>query len=304
MSAKTTINPWTYIMVLFSMIFWGLSFVWSTIVFKYYNPITTIFLRLTASSIILFLFLKLSGRLEKIQKQDIRLILLAAFFNPFLYFLGENFGLKNSTPTISSVMIAIIPVFTPIAAYFTVKENVSWANIAGIFVSFTGIGIMLINPDLSLNASLAGVSLLLAAVTSAIIYTVFLKKLIVLYTPLTIIAYQNAIGAVLFLPLFLIFDLSHFITVKPNAELITSLLQLALFASSLAYIFYAYGVRHIGMIRTNVFSNLIPVFTAIFSAIFISETFSITKIIGMAVVILGVMVTQVKWRTGEGRMVW
>jgi drug/metabolite transporter (DMT)-like permease len=170
-------------------------------------------------------------------------------------------------------------------------------NIGGIIISFIGIGIMLINPDLSLNATPAGVLLLMGAVISAIIYTVLLKKLIIKYSPLTIITYQNTLGVFFFLPLFLVFDFSHFLSVKPNAELVTSLLQLAVFASSMAFIFFATGVKHLGMIRTNVFSNLIPVFTAIFSAIFISEIFTSTKIAGMAIVILGVMVTQVRRKT-------
>jgi drug/metabolite transporter (DMT)-like permease len=55
-------------------------------------------------------------------------------------------------------------------------------------------------------------------------------------------------------------------------------------------------VKEIGISRANVFTNLIPVFTAIFSAIFISEIFTITKITGMAIVIAGVMVAQVRWR--------
>jgi drug/metabolite transporter (DMT)-like permease len=285
-----------YPIILLSMIFWGMSFVWSTIVFRYYNPITTIFLRLILSSAILFIFIKLSGKLQKIRKEDFRLLFVSALFNPFFYFLGENFGLKLSSPTISAVIIATIPVFTPIAAHFFSSEKVTWINIAGILFSFMGIAVMLVNPDLSLNASPGGVAFLLGAVASAIIYSVFLKRLIVRYSPLNIIAYQNVIGVVLFLPLFLIFELQHFLTVRPNVELIASLLQLSIFASSLAFIFFAMGVQKIGMVRTNVFSNLIPIFTAIFSAIFISENFSTNKIIGMGIVILGVILTQVNWR--------
>jgi len=282
----------TYIVILISMIFWGMSFVWSSIVFEYYNPITTIFLRLLVSTIILFTFIKISGKFEHIRKVDRKLLMMSAFFNPFLYFLGENFGLKYSSPTISSVIIATIPVFTPIAAYFASNEKITISNIVGILFSFIGIGIMLVNPDLTLNASPHGALLLLFAVASAITYTVFLKRLIVRYSPLSIIAYQNAIGTIYFLPLFLLFDFGHFLSVRPDVKLISSLLQLSVFASSLAYIFFAMGVKAIGMVRTNVFSNLIPVFTAIFSVIFISENFTATKILGMATVITGVIVTQ------------
>ena len=294
MDKKILLHFGIYPIVILSMVFWGMSFVWTSIVFKYYHPITTIFLRLIISSLLLTAFIFITGKAEKIKKEDRGLLFLSALFNPFFYFLGENFGLKNSTPTISAVIIATIPVFTPIVAFFTLREKLSWLNIAGIVISFFGIGIMLVNPDLSMNASPAGVVLLLGAVASAITYSVFLKKLTHKYSALTIITYQNTIGVLYFLPLFFIFDFKHFMTVRPNPELVSSLVQLAFFASSLAFIFYTMTIKEIGVSRANVFSNLIPVFTAIFSAIFISEIFSITKIAGMAIVIAGVMVAQMK----------
>ena len=294
MDRKTFKNLGIYPIAILSMIFWGMSFVWTSIVFKYYQPITTIFLRLVLSSAILTVFIAITGKMERLKKEDRGLLLLSALFNPFLYFLGENFGLKNSSPTISAVVIATIPVFTPLVAYYSLKERLSYFNIEGIIVSFLGIGVMLINPDMSLNASPAGIALLLGAVASAVTYSVFLKRLAHKYSALTIITYQNILGVLFFLPLFLIFDFSHFITIRPNTEVISSLLQLSIFASSLAFIFFTMTVKEIGVSRANVFSNLIPVFTAIFSAIFISEIFTSTKIAGMAIVISGVMVTQMK----------
>ena len=66
-----------YAIVLFSMLFWGMSFVWSSIVFRYYNPITTIFLRLLISTLILFAYIKLSGKFEMIRKEDRKLLLVS-----------------------------------------------------------------------------------------------------------------------------------------------------------------------------------------------------------------------------------
>jgi drug/metabolite transporter (DMT)-like permease len=276
------------------MIFWGMSYVWSTIVFKYYHPITTIFFRLIISSVILVLYIIIAGKAEKIRKEDRLLLVISALFNPFLYFIGENFGLKFSTPTISSVIISTIPVFISMAGYFFLKEKLSWLNIAGITISCLGVGIMLINPDLSFNSTLKGVLFLSGAVISAVIYTIFLKRLAHKYSALTIITYQNMIGVIYFLPLFIFMDFKDFITVRPNFELISSLLQLSLFASSFAFIFYTMTVKEIGVSRASVFTNLIPVVTAIFSAIFISEKFTATKIAGMAIVIIGVMIAQWK----------
>jgi drug/metabolite transporter (DMT)-like permease len=284
-----------YPVLVLSMLFWGLSFVWTSVVFRYYQPITTIFIRLVLSSTLLFGYMILSGRFEKIRRKDIPVFLFTSFVNPFLYFLGESYGLKNTSPTISAVVIATIPVFMPLVAWFTLRERLSGLNLAGIFISFAGIAIMLVNPDLSLNASPYGVLLLLGAVAAAITYSVFLKRLTSGYSALAIITWQNLAGALFFLPLFLIFEFDHFRSVKPNAELVTSILQLTFFASTLAYIFYTQAVKVIGVSRSSVFSNLIPVFTAVFSAIFISEIFPLTKIAGMAIVIGGVLLSQIKF---------
>ncbi|MCX6235744.1 MAG: DMT family transporter [Bacteroidetes bacterium] len=285
-------KTYIYVLIFFSMLFWGCSFIWSKIVFNYYNPITTIFLRLVLSTIILYTGLKIFNRTEKIYMEDIRLFLLSALFNPFIYFLGENYGLKFSTPSICAVVIATIPLFTTLMARFMLKEKLPFINILGILLSFSGIVLMLVNKDLSLNASPLGIVFLLVAVMAAASYSILLKKLTYKYSAFTIILIQNFIGILYFLPFFLIFELRNFLTVKPNAELISSLLMLAIFASSLAFVFFAIAVREIGVSRTNVFSNTIPVFTAIFSYFILSEYFSFNKIAGMIIVVAGVMLTQ------------
>lgn len=275
------------------MLFWGLSFVWTAIVLKYYEPFTILFLRLTFSSVLLFLFLWLSSRFQRIAPADYRLFLLSSLFNPFLYFIGETFGIKYTSSTISAVIIATIPVFTPIAAIYALKEKLSALNFAGLIVSFTGILIMLVEKDLNLAASPLGIFLLLFAVASAIAYSVYLKKLTQKYSAITIIAVQNLLGAVYFLPLFLIFGFSSFISVEITAELAGSLVALIIFASSMAFILFTISTREIGISRTNVFSNTIPVFTAIFSFWFLSEEFDAKKIAGIAIVVLGVFLSQI-----------
>jgi drug/metabolite transporter (DMT)-like permease len=174
------------------------------------------------------------------------------------------------------------------------KERLPVINIIGILFSFTGIIIMLVDKEISFSTSIAGAGLLLFAVFSAVIYSIFIKKLALKYNAFTIIAVQNLIGAIYFLPLFLIFGFKGFISIKPNFELISSLFQLALFASTLAFVFFTISVREIGVSRTSVFGNIIPVFTAIFSFLILSEEFDTTKIIGMVIVVFGVFLTQIK----------
>lgn len=283
-----------YVSALLAMLFWGLSFIWTSVVLEYYSPITTIFLRLVISATFLHMLLGPSGKLQMIRRKHLPLLLLSTIFNPFLYFIGENYGLMLTTPSITAIIIATIPLFTPVAAWFIIRERLSLFNFIGIAVSFVGILIMLINPGLSFNIHSGGILFLLMAVFSAVIYSVLLKKLTNYYKPASIIAWQNLIGVFLFLPLFLGWEFREFREVIPDNRLVISLLSLAIFASSLAFILFTYTIKHLGASRANVYSNLIPVITAITSYYVLDELFSLGKVLGMIIVIAGVIVTQIK----------
>lgn len=281
-----------YLLAVLSMLFWGLSFVWFKIVVQWYEPITIIFLRLIISGALMLTFMLIFKQRQSIKREHLKYFLLLAFAQPFCYFLGESFGLKQVSSTIASVIIATIPLFSPFAAYYMVREKVTLPVVVGIAFSFLGIILMLFNPDLSLNAAPVGVLLLFVAVFAAVAYSVIIRKISHEYNPVTIITYQNLIGALYFLPLFLIFDFKHFITVKPTRELVTAMLQLAVFASTLAYVFYIIAIKGIGMIKANIFTNLIPVFTGLFSFFLLDEKFTAVKIIGMILVMTGVVISE------------
>ncbi len=276
------------------MLFWGLSFIWSKIAMEVYEPISIIFLRLIISTLFIFGFLWLSKRFQPIKKKDYGLIFLSALFNPFLYFLGENFGLKYSTATVTSVIIATIPIFTSIMAAIFLKERLKGINILGLAISFIGVLMIIIEKDFSFDANPIGIAFLLGAVMVAVSYSIILKKLTTMYSPFTIVGFQNMIGVFLFLPLFIIFDLKSFIQIRPDTNVIFALLALSILASSLAFIFFTISAREIGVAKTELFSNLIPVFTAIFAFLFLNEQFNFVKITGIAIVIGGLILSQIR----------
>jgi drug/metabolite transporter (DMT)-like permease len=274
------------------MLFWGLSFIWSSVLLQYYQPVTIIFIRLIISSAFLFAIIHFFWSDERIERKDYKLILLSALFNPFLYFLGENYGLKYSTPTISAVIIATIPVFSPLIAYLSFREKLTPVNFVGIAVSFGGVILMLITGNLTLAADIRGVLFLFGAVFAALLYSVTLRKLTAKYSALVLIAWQNLIGIFLFLPFFLLFEAKSITEVTITGEIIISMMLLAILASSVSFVFFAHSVKLLGISKTNIFSNLIPVFTAIFSYFLLSEEFTIQKIAGILLVIGGVYLSE------------
>jgi len=276
------------------MVFWSFSYVWTNIALRSFTVITLLESRLLVATVVMFLFGIFTRQLQLPRREDIKWFLLLAFFEPFLYFIGETYGLKRISPTIASVMIATIPLFAPFSAYFILKEKISKANIAGIIVSFAGIvSIVTVGSDKATATDTAGVLLIALAVASAIFYATVLKKLSAHYNGITLVTYQNIIGFFYFLPLFLGIEAPPLHEIVWRTDSVVCMLLLALFASFIAFVLFAEAVRRIGVARSNVFCNLLPVLTAIFSALILHEVLPAQQIIGMVVVIAGLFVSQI-----------
>lgn len=274
------------------MLFWSLSFVGYKIAYEYFEPMALIFFRMVISATFLSIVIRLSGASQKVDRKDYGQFMLMAIFEPLLYFLGESYGMKLVTPTTGAVIVSLIPLLTPVAAWLIFRDKISWIKVAGIAVSFTGVLLVLLGKDLSLAASPTGVALMMVAVLSAVSYSLIIARLAAKYQPLTIVRIQSFLGALLFLPIFLLTDLKATLDMQLTWEPVLPLLFLGIFPSSLSFIFFTAAIREIGITRANVFTNFIPVFTALFSFLLWGETFTGTKLLGIPVVLSGLMLAQ------------
>jgi drug/metabolite transporter (DMT)-like permease len=286
----------TYGAVVLAMIFWSFSFIWFKIANKTFPPITIVFIRLLFSVILMTVFLVVTKNYMKIRKGDWKLFLMLAVFEPFFYFLGESFGLTYVSATVCSVLISTIPVFATIGAWLIFKEKLKAINYAGIIISFVGVLVFILNSDGSISFNIKGLGLLLLAVFSAVGYNLTLSRLVGSYSPVYIVNVQNLIGAILFLPLFLIFDFRNFVSTPITFDMFKPIIELSIFASCGAFILFAWSVKNMGITKANVFSNCIPVFTALFSFILMGEKLTVQNIAGMIIVIAGLFMSQMNGR--------
>jgi drug/metabolite transporter (DMT)-like permease len=286
----------TYGAVILAMIFWSFSFIWFKIANKTFHPITIVFIRLSFSVILMTVFLIVTKNYMKIKKGDGKLFLMLAMFEPFFYFLGESFGLTYVSATVCSVLISTIPVFATIGAWLIFKEKLKAINYAGIIISFIGVLVFIFKTDGSISFDSKGLGLLFLAVISAVGYNLTLSRLVEAYSPVYIVNVQNLIGAVLFLPLFLILDYKSFISTPFTFNMFKPIIELSIFASCGAFILFAWSVRNMGIIKANVFSNCIPLFTALFSFVIMGDKLTFQSILGMAIVIAGLFMSQLNIR--------
>ena len=159
--------------------------------------------------------------------------------------------------------------------------------------------VMLVTRNLELAAKPIGILFLCGSVLVAVGYSVALIKLTKLYKPLTITWVQNIVGMIYFIPIVLImerFQPSNFANVN---SYIVPLVCLGVCCSAIAYALWAFCFSKLGASKANVYSNLIPVFTAVFSFFIIHESLTPNKIIGIVLVVVGLILSQQKRKTTD-----
>jgi len=282
-----------YAQIILANLFWGFSFVWTDIALKaHIAPITLVSMRMVIATVLLGAWAKYTGNLQKVQFKHLKYFLGLALCEPFLYFLCETYGQTMVSPTVTSVIVATIPLFTPIVGVVILKEQISLSIVIGIVVSMLGVLAVVFSGGKEISGQMIGAVLVFGAVITALGYAVFVKYLIHRYNATTLVFYQNFIGLIYFIPCFFVIDFPHLGEMRFTFNAMASIVQLSVFASVIAFIFYSRSVKVLGVTKAGVFCYMIPVLTALFAFFMVGERLSIIQWFGMAIVILGLFVSQ------------
>jgi drug/metabolite transporter (DMT)-like permease len=280
--------------ILLAILFWGMSFVWvGQLLGLGFPSFSLLTARLTISAVLLSLVSFGFGKLQRPELADLKWILLMALFEPFLYFIGETKGIQLTTPTTASVIVSTIPLFAMLLGFLVYKERVSKLNVFGAVMAVAGVLLSVLDEEMSIKVNPFGVLMLFCAVLSTIGYSLVVKKLSSKYNVFTIVVFQNVLGALLFLP-FTFPEHEALCRFAFSFENLYPLILLALLPSTLSFIFYVNCIHHIGVVRANMFSTLMPVVTLLFSSMLGHELLTGRNVTGVLVVIAGLLLTQVK----------
>jgi drug/metabolite transporter (DMT)-like permease len=254
-----------YISSAFAIILWGMSYIWTDKLLELGIPVFYfVFVRILIAGVVLFLLNAAYGRIKRIQRQDLKKFMLLALFEPFIYFVCETYGVELTSPTISAMIIATIPIFSIAAGRIFFKERITGINIAGVVLSLIGIIMVIMKGDIAGKDMVWGIILLLIAVIAEVGHASITKSLSGNYSSQIIVMYQFLIGSVYLLPLFLWKGLNEF-----NEEVYFSgdvwypIICLAFLCSSLAFSLWVSTIKNLGVAKSSIFSALIPVVTAL-----------------------------------------
>ena len=290
-----------YTVSLFAIILWGISYIWTNQLIALDIPVTYfVFVRILLAGFVLFLLNAASGRIAKIKRKDLPKFLLLAFFEPFIYFICESYGVKETgSPTLSAMIIATIPIFSIGAGMLFFKERVNAVNVAGILLCLGGIVLVVMSKGALGRHFIFGVVLLLIAVLSEVGHASVTKSLSGNYTSQVIVMYQFLIGSVYLLPLFIFKGLDGFSARYLAAEVWYPLICLAVLCSSLAFSLWVSTIKSLGVAKSSIFSALIPVVAAIVAWILGHESLNLRQFIGITISAVGVVLSQYTKKSDE-----
>ncbi len=278
--------------IIITVLFWGYSFVSTKIVLNELPPITIAFFRQVIAAVILVIFLLIKKLFVRMPVKDVLLLAASSFFGIVLYFLFENMGLKYTTASNGSIIVAAVPIFTLVTESLFYKFKITSRVITCVVVSVIGVFLVIFEKGLNFSSGTTkGNLLMIGAMVVWVIYTIICKSFAGKYKGIVITAYQMIAASILFIP-FIIPEIDKWHGISAYSA--GNLLYLAIFCSALAYYLYNFSVKTLGATVSSMFLNLIPVVSIIGGVMVLNESVSLIQLGGMVLIMLSLIFVRGK----------
>ncbi len=284
-----------HLALVFTVLFWGMSFVSTKMVLNTgFPPVTIALIRFSIAGCILFPLQKLLAPSDKFKPRTVVYMMLGGLTGVTLYFFCENNGIMRTTASNAALIIATIPVFTLIAERLFFNHKIRFYQAGAILLSIVGV-YFLINPDgmaVSDTGSLHGNLFMLGACLSWVCYIIISKKLHVHYSGLAMSTYHSLFGALFLIPLAL---LERNAWARIDMFMWMHILYLSIICSAAAYFLYLFALSRLEPTVVSSYINLIPVTGAIGGVSMLGDRLLPVQILGACTVIIGVVFVNLRF---------
>lgn len=131
--------PTIYLKLVFTMIFWGGTFVSGRMLAGHASPFVADFLRFaSAAAVLLIVLYRRNGRLPTVPRRFFLPILCLSLTGVFSYNVLFFMGLQSIPASRASVIIANNPVFIAVFACLFFRERLGWIKSMGVPISVMG----------------------------------------------------------------------------------------------------------------------------------------------------------------------
>ncbi|MCP4704435.1 MAG: DMT family transporter [candidate division Zixibacteria bacterium] len=280
------------ILLLLSVIFWGLSFIGTKMALEYLTPSEIISVRFLLGLSVLLFVKKVRKAKFNFKRSDLLIIISVSLLFGFHVTL-QAFGLIHTSATNTAWLIATVPVFIAIGSRIVLKENLNKRKIIGILIATLGVMLLISKGHLdNLNwLQSVGDWIILFTCVTWTVYTIIIKKLTKSYNPLSVMVAILLIPAICLIIYTLITTpISKFVTL-PN-HIVFILMGLGVICAGLAQWVWLEGVNRKGAIKAGVYIYFEPVVTTLAAIPILGERLNVAGFIGAGLILTGVYLVE------------
>ena len=281
------INLGKLLLLIFTIITWGYSWVLMKQALEYMGPFTFVALRNSIGAIFLIplLIRKNSFNLSGIKNSNyflVGILQTTAMFALIIY------GMKFVTAGKTSVVLYTMPIWTTFLIYFYFKEKLSTSKWLGVLSGFIGILFILGWDVISKQNKIIifGEILILLAAISWSIANLIIKKRLYFHSPSIVNGYQLLIGAIFLVVLAVITE--GFFLVNWTYSSIYIILFTGIIASAVNFSIWFYLINELDINTTTYSSLLVPVFGLLFDYLILGTNLDIGLIAGGIFILFGI----------------
>lgn len=280
-----------------TILIWGTTFISTKVLLGVFTPIEILMIRFLIGY--LALWCVRPRRLEVKDKKQEWYFAAAGLCGITLYYLLENIALTYTLASNVGVIISIAPFFTAIFAWLFLHDKRPGIRfLLGFFIAMAGIMLLSFGKDANLQINPAGDLLGIAAAVIWAAYSIITKK-ISSFGYNTILSTRRIFfyGLIFMLPILPFIDFHVDIQDIVNKTMFLNLIFLGLGASALCFVTWNTAVKHLGSVKTSVYIYMVPVITAVTSALILHEKITKAAVCGIALTLTGLFLSEK--RTGE-----
>jgi drug/metabolite transporter (DMT)-like permease len=239
------------------------SFVVSEHLLPYANPIASTGLRFILATLMMLFFVKKAAVLKLNRKVLARYSIISLCL--VLFFLGFFEALKTTTGMKTSVIYTLLPLFSVVLSYFTLKVITPIKLIAAFILGSIGAIWVLVTftqQTFTFDQWTIGDSIFVGACCCLAMHVILIKKWTADIPPSLGAFYIMLLGSVLLLPFLLFFgDLKH--VAWQEKAFWQTLLYLTVFTTMATFLLQQYLLKKVGPNRLLAFTYLIPTLVVI-----------------------------------------
>ncbi|MFT5194898.1 MAG: drug/metabolite transporter (DMT)-like permease [Cellvibrionaceae bacterium] len=287
---------WADGLLLCVALFWGANFAAVKFGLAEIPPLIFNALRYFIAALVMLSVVIGSGQFARLERKHLLYLIVIGVLGNTGYPLFFIYGLNATSADNAAMILSTAPIWVVLIGTFLKMERLSKEGWFAVIFSVFGILLVILGgrhqTDLQFGgATLLGDMMVIGAVLCWSGYTLALRPLTSIYSPGLISALGTSIGI---LPMVLLAVPSMMLFTWQNVSLAawTSLVVTGVFAVGLAYLFWGYGVAHLGGTRTSLYLNVVPPIALLVNWLWLGETLTWLQWIGAIIALSGVAVAR------------